>query len=959
MDQQRLITEFLRPNSTPKQDPSPALRIISPRNCKASSRHNIESDISPFLTLPAEIRLQIYRHVLVSKAYAELHYCTSKKFRLIPKEPSDCPLEIDPKVLLTCRDINKEATPVLYSENFFRRGYCWPRRYAVRQHRLWPICDTSPVSKVNFAYISRIHLFRDYDHWFCDGELKIFNEIPNLKDLDIHIDQNDWADRVNMSELPYQTLKAIRQDLQSFQMEIRLDFSEKAHKDWLAKCKDRKKENFSIHLDKKRALETWFEHEGLFTDRSLFWRFKTQRSEWCGPSCNISFAFDNKRKEYGFIDLEFWDDSDGKFGRLKISEENASSCTVLRSFIQMGKELCEMPIQDNRQEYRAVIVVFATLTFSFVMLRIASKIITKSTWGADDTWAVVTFVCWPHICNVYADDGQFILIPFTVFSLLAIHHGVGLAAPLFTKKDLSFVLKEIFIHHLLYVCSLAAAKTSILFFYLRIFTESSFRMLVWVTHAFNALSTVIIITLSLTLGRPVTYLLGGSSDDVVSMNKFSSSIKIVLAHCVVNLALDIWMLILPMTQLYNIGLKLNKKISVMAMFGLGLFLTVVSLVRTIYQSRLLAKPEEAPTLCSTLVGTFTSSMGLWDRVKEKRKQAKRDTTQDEEIKKLKAQVEQNSRARDEVEASFQRSGALINREFEDGYQRYGQRYAIGDVITENKLQAQVIALQQTVINVLQDAVYNGRQLDRADMARLIAASDAAREGSLGALRQQRERLMDLEEPPMPKALPPPKRASTVIKDDPLYCRYALDLQYIPERPLASTFEPRGDCRCPACDVFLDVEADDAWAIGKTATRVITEQGGYKREIDEELEFHISPRFVIKCHTPEGEFACVLCSRFRDGDVLCPSADTLVNHIGREHTVAEMEREPDFEVRSLDLDKVRPVDMNKRIMPAKSVGSDRRSSSGRSVVSGRSVIDAGRSARAMSVDRRSVDRRSVY
>ncbi|KAF5681870.1 hypothetical protein FDENT_7937 [Fusarium denticulatum] len=585
------------------------------------------------------------------------------------------------------------------------------------------------------------------------------------------------------------------------------------------------------------------------------------------------------------------------------------------------------------------------------MLRIASKIITKSTWGADDTWAVVTFVCWPHICDVYADDGQFILIPFTVFTLLAIHHGVGLAAPLFTMKDLSFVLKEIFVLHLLYVCGLAAAKTSILFFYLRIFSDSSFRMLVWVTHAFNALSTVIIIILNLTIGRSVTNLLGDSSQHVTSMKRYSNGIKVVLAHCVVNLALDIWMLILPMTQLYNIGLKLSKKISVMAMFGLGLF-------QSGSDDLPVAAPCEARS-SATLVGTFTSSMGLWDRVKEKRKQAKRDTTQDEEIKKLKAQVEQNSRARDEVEASFQRSGALINREFEDGYQRYGQRFAIGDVITENKLQAQVIALQQTVINVLQDAVYNGRQLDRADMARLIAASDAAREGSLGALRQQRERLMDLEEPALPKALPPPKRASTVIKDDPLYCRYALDLQYIPERPLASTFAPRGDCLCPACDVFLDVEADDAWAIGKTATRVITEQGGYKREIDEELEFHISPRFVIKCHTPEGEFACVLCSRFRDGDVLCPSADTLVNHIGREHTVAEMEREPDFEVRSLDLDKVRPVDMNKRIMPAKSVGSDRRSSTGRSVVSGRSVVDAGRSARAMSVDRRSVDRRSVY
>jgi hypothetical protein len=110
-------------------------------------------------------------------------------------------------------------------------------------------------------------------------------------------------------------------------MEIRLDFHEKAHTDWLAKC-NRKTENFSLHLDKKRALETWLEHEGLFTDRSLFWSFKTQRSEWCGPSCYISFAFDDKRKEHEYIDLQVWDDSEGKFGRLKTSEKNASSLVL-------------------------------------------------------------------------------------------------------------------------------------------------------------------------------------------------------------------------------------------------------------------------------------------------------------------------------------------------------------------------------------------------------------------------------------------------------------------------------------------------------------------------------------------------------------------------------------------------------------------------------------------------------
>ncbi|KAF5962757.1 hypothetical protein FBULB1_13860 [Fusarium bulbicola] len=257
-------------------------------------------------------------------------------------------------------------------------------------------------------------------------------------------------------------------------------------------------------------------------------------------------------------------------------------CTAkeLQGFFQMGKELCETPMQDNRQEYRAVIVVFATLSFLFVMLRVAAKSITKDSWGADDTWAVVTF---------------FILIPFMVFTLLAIHHGVGLATPLFTKDDLSQALKELFILHQLYVCGLAAAKTSILFFYLRVFQDTTFRTLVWITHVFNALSTVALLILALTLGRSVTYLLGDTEDSVSNLNKYSNSIKIVLAHCVVNLALDIWMLILPMTQLYNIGLKLNKKMNVMVMFGLGIFLTVASLVRTIFQSQLLADPEEAQT----------------------------------------------------------------------------------------------------------------------------------------------------------------------------------------------------------------------------------------------------------------------------------------------------------------------------------------------------------------------------
>ncbi|VUC29790.1 unnamed protein product [Clonostachys rosea] len=437
------------------------------------------------------------------------------------------------------------------------------------------------------------------------------------------------------------------------------------------------------------------------------------------------------------------------------------------------------------------------------------------------------------------------------------------------------------------------------------------------------------------------------------------------------------------------------------------------------------------TVCSTIIGTFTSSIGLWDKVKEKRKQHIRDSTQDEEIKKLRERIEESekqarerdqkgsrgSRDRDEVSDSFERSSALINREFQLGYDQLGRRFAIGDMATENKLQAQVITLQQTVINVLQDALESGRKLNRADKAKLIAASDAAREGSLDALRQQRKRLAmeapeevprqrqltqgpltrsprssidafeslprqltqglpsrspkssidgfesrprqltqgplirspkssidgfesrprqltqgplshsprssidGFESRPRQMAQGPPSRSSrsssvaveshqrelaqgppsrsskssvvTVVESDPLYCWYSLDLQYSPQKPLAINFAPRNDCRCPSCGVRVDVEADDRWVIEKRISPPPSPDG-YRERRQMRVEFVANARFVIKSHTHHGEFACPLCRKHRDSDMLCPSADTLLDHVGKEHSIGELMKEPDIQ-----------------------------------------------------------------
>jgi hypothetical protein len=243
-------------------------------------------------------------------------------------------------------------------------------------------------------------------------------------------------------------------------------------------------------------------------------------------------------------------------------------------------------------------------------------------------------------------------------------------------------------------------------------------------------------------------------------------------------------------------------------------------------------------------------------------------------------------------------------------------------IAENQLQAQIISLQQTVISVLQDALAHDRQLTRADQAKLIAASNAAREGSLDALHQAQQRLSSgstrsaspqrsIAAPPPPPSMhaPPPPRAPSAIMDvgDHLFCRYALDLQYTRDMPLSSNFAPGGSCACPACNMPLDVTADDFWMIGKRTNL----PDGYV----EVREFRVGQRFALKCHTPDGEYACTICNRNRDVDAICRTVDSLVKHVGTFHDVEELEREPDL--------KEVVVDERKRVAEARKESPPRR------------------------------------
>ncbi|KAK7727907.1 hypothetical protein SLS63_006987 [Diaporthe eres] len=388
------------------------------------------------------------------------------------------------------------------------------------------------------------------------------------------------------------------------------------------------------------------------------------------------------------------------------------------------------------------------------------------------------------------------------------------------------------------------------------------------------------------------------------------------------------------------------------------------------------------TLVSTLVGTFAASHNLYERLSGGQK--KKDAGQDDEIKKLKGELEQmkgagngDQKKPDELERNLNTSGPVIKQEYDVGYDRLGRRFAVGDMITENELQKQIILLQQTVIGVLEDALYSGRQIDRAGVDKLVYASRAARNGSLDALQGQYQRLMQSappprtpktieaevielssrgsspRRPPPPRALMPPPRSKTPAPPPPrssskmrnakdFFCRYSIDLQRSPRMPLARSFDPGRESRCPACKIRIPVDSDDMWDVdfpitgrlppapahprapspgvlgsskgppsdkkakpppaengtamsrGRSRTGkevvAVTEQSGKK------LTFRVPARFVVKCHTPLGEYACGLCAGPR-GDsavvVLCETPEDLVDHIAKEHKTADIEKDVDI------------------------------------------------------------------
>lgn len=103
------------------------------------------------------------------------------------------------------------------------------------------------------------------------------------------------------------------------------------------------------------------------------------------------------------------------------------------------------------------------------------------------------------------------------------------------------------------------------------------------TLAYDLFVGFIFIILSFVQRQPTWLIWEGWRDKdprgvVLDLNKLG------LAHGGMNIALDVWMLVLPLTQLYKLNLKLRKKLGIMAMFCVGILLVALVLQKPMDKS---------------------------------------------------------------------------------------------------------------------------------------------------------------------------------------------------------------------------------------------------------------------------------------------------------------------------------------------------------------------------------------
>ncbi|TLD11905.1 hypothetical protein PspLS_11259 [Pyricularia sp. CBS 133598] len=248
---------------------------------------------------------------------------------------------------------------------------------------------------------------------------------------------------------------------------------------------------------------------------------------------------------------------------------------------------CGLPVRDKRQPLKTLAITLGAISPLFVFMRVAARLMLMKNGGA---------------ATAVGEDDWFILaalvlgIPNTIVIVCGLVDagGLGLDIWMLDPETINAFGKYFYATEIMYFAEVTLLKMSLLWFYLRIFPSRGVRLALWATIAFNIAYGLAFFLVGVLQCQPISYFWtkwdGEHQGTCVDINAVAWS------NAGISIALDIWMLAVPLSQLQALRLNWKKKVGVALMFCVGTLVTVVSILRL--QSLVAFARSDNPTMDS-------------------------------------------------------------------------------------------------------------------------------------------------------------------------------------------------------------------------------------------------------------------------------------------------------------------------------------------------------------------------
>ncbi|KAG6035474.1 hypothetical protein E4U41_006077 [Claviceps citrina] len=248
-----------------------------------------------------------------------------------------------------------------------------------------------------------------------------------------------------------------------------------------------------------------------------------------------------------------------------------SRCSIPEGFYsrKYTSLACRFPVRDHGAKLNIITFTLSAVTLVCIVSRILFKQFLSSRQRLDkDDWTIMSAI----------PTGT-TLVGLVVFGIT--RHGLGTDIWGVPDADLRAFGAYFFAISTLYMVLMVQIKLSLCFFYLNIFPGTTIRRLLWVTVGFHVVMVLAFVAAIFASCSPFSF---QWERYYLDRRPFADGQCVDLnaagwVHSTLNVASDLWLIAMPLTQVGKLNLHIKKKIGIVLMFLTGALVTIISMLR--------------------------------------------------------------------------------------------------------------------------------------------------------------------------------------------------------------------------------------------------------------------------------------------------------------------------------------------------------------------------------------------